>query len=209
VTTETEYVPVAEAPTMDQLRADMKKAATEHPDYGTCPHCIKAVRVDKFGRLRDHTTPELAMGSMKASYHCPGGGKPYAEHGDFGQTWDLKVGRWVDLDVDVPVLFVAHDVAAEKGVELPIWQLWGTKPDDVARRAVSTLFEGSKWRIELAFAGATVAGHLVRLDRGDRGPTLWETQVDEAAYGGTERVIGKLLRQLDAADHSDRAAAAK
>jgi hypothetical protein len=35
VTTETEYVPASEVPTLDQLRADMKKAAKEHPDYGT------------------------------------------------------------------------------------------------------------------------------------------------------------------------------
>lgn len=205
--TETEYVPASEVPTLDQLRADMKKAAKEYPEYGSCPHCIKAVRVDKYGRLRDHNTPELVVGgSMKATFRCPGSGRDYAEYGDFGETWDLKAGRWTELDVDVPILFVAHDQAAEKGVELPIWQLVGVKPDDVVRHAVKTLFEGSKWRIDLVFAGATVTGHLIRLDHQD-GLVVRATQVDEAAYGGTERVVEKLLRQLDSTDYSDRVAA--
>lgn len=203
---QTEYVPATQVPVLDQLRADMKKAKDEHPEYGSCPNCIKAVRVDKFGRLRDHNTPELARGSLKATYRCPGSGKGYAEYGDFGETWDLKAGRWVELEIDVPVLFVAHDLAAEKGVELPLWQVLGIRPDELIRRGAKVLLDGSKWRIELAFSGATVTGYLIRVDW-EGGPAIWENWVDEAAYGGTERVVDKLVRRLCATDHSDAVAA--
>lgn len=206
---ETAYTPVAEPPALERLRADMKKAASEHPEYGSCPNCIKAVRVDKFGRLRDHNTPELASGNLKATFRCPGSGKAYAEYGDFGETWDLKMGRWIELDVDVPVLFVAHDLAAEKGVELPLWQLCGIRPaGEHIRRAAKVLLDGTKWRIELVFAGRDVAAHLIRFDAGlVADPIVWETQADEAAYGGTERVIEKLIARLDAVDLSDSEAA--
>lgn len=203
---ETDYVPVKLAPALDKLRADIKQAAKEHPEYGSCPHCIKAVRIDKYGRLRDHSTPELARGNIKATYRCPGSGKPYAEHGEFGSTWDLNTGRWTDLDVDIPVLFVAHDEAAEKGVELPLWQLCEVRPTDAMRRGAKALLDGSKWRIELGFSGRNVTGYLIRADW-TGGPAVWEIQVDEAAYGGTERVIGKLVARLDATDYSDRVVA--
>lgn len=196
--TQTEYAPPAEVPTLEQLRADMKKAAQEHPEYGSCPNCIKAVRIDKFGRLRDHSTPELAQGNIKATFRCPGSHQRYAEFGEFGQTWDLRAGRWAPLDVDVPVLFVAHPLATENNVELPIWQLCGVPAQDMIRRTAKVLLEGTKWRIDLLFEGATVTGHLIRVD-GDA-PVVQETRVDEAAFGGIERVIGHLCITLYGAE---------
>lgn len=204
---ETEYTPAAEVPALDQLRAAIKAAAKEHPEYGSCPNCIKAVRVDKAGRLRDHNTPELVVhGNMKGTFRCPGSGKAYAEHGDFGERWDLGAGRWVELDVDVPVLLVAHDQAAARGVELPAWQLWPVPPGDVTRRGAKALLDGSKWRIELALGQGIAAARLIRLDHED-GLIVWETQVNGEAFRGTERAIERLLTQLEATDYHDRVAA--
>jgi hypothetical protein len=204
VTTDTEYVPASEVPTLDQLRADMKKAAKEHPDYGTCPHCIKAVRVDKMGFLRAHSTPELAMGNMKASYHCPGVGVRYAEHGDFGQTWDLKNGRFTDLNVDIPVLLVAHPAST---VGLPIWQLSDIPATELSRQAAKKLLDGEKWRIELVFDDRNVTGHLIRLDRGDRGPVVWDSHTEGQAFGGIMEVVSRLVARLASADFTDAVAA--
>jgi len=208
MTETTEYHPAADVPALDQLQEDMKKAAKEHPDYGTCPHCIKAVRVDRFGRLRDHPTPELASGAIKATYHCPGSTARYAEYGEFGKTWDLATGQWVEMPVDVPVLFVHHDRAAERGWEFPLWQLFATPADEdgLVRRAAQKLLDGSKWRIDLLINGLAATGYLVRLDQEQ--PTVSSMEVDETEFGGIDRMMLKLTEQIEAFDLADEAASA-
>lgn len=185
------YTPPDQVPVLDDLRADMKKAADEHPEYGSCPNCIKAVRVDKFGRLRDHTTPDLARGSLKANFRCPGSGGVYAEHGERGVTWDLAKGRWIDLPVDVPILFVAHPEATHQGVELPIWQLCEVPAQEIVRRGAAKLLDGSKWRIDLLFSANDVTGHLVQVD--EAALSVVTTRFEEIAYGGLERLVTGLL----------------
>ena len=199
----TNYQPLTEVPPLEKLREDLKAAAKEHPDYGTCPHCIKAVRVDKSGYLRAHSTPELAMGSMKVSYHCPGAGKRYAEHGDDGQRWDLSNGRFVDLNVDIPVLLVAHPASA---IGLPIWQLSDIPATELSRRAAKTLLDGAKWRIELVFTEREVTSHLIRVDwKG--GPAVWESNTERQEFGGIMDAVSKAVTRLEATDYSDRVAA--
>lgn len=202
--TETDYAPVIDAPDIAPAREEHEKRG--HPEYGSCPNCIKAVRVDKHGRLRDHNTPELAAGSIKATFRCPGSGKVYAEHGDFGQTWDLRNGRWEDLAVEVFVLLVAHDQAGD--VELPRWQVAEIPATELSRAVAPKLADASKWRIELVFADRNVTGHLVRLDTGDSGPLLWETRTDRQLFNGTMSVITELAAILQAADATDDAQAA-
>jgi hypothetical protein len=151
-----------------------------------------------------HSTPELAMGSMKASYHCPGVGVRYAEHGDFGQTWDLKNGRFTDLNVDIPVLLVAHPAST---VGLPIWQLSDIPATELSRQAAKKLLDGEKWRIELVFDDRDVTGHLIRLDRGDRGPVVWDSHTEGQAFGGIMEVVSRLVARLASADFTDAVAA--
>lgn len=206
--TETEYVPPTEVPDLAELIKQMKEDAKKHPEYGTCPNCIKAVRVDKFGHLREHNTPELVRGgSMKATYQCPGSHQPYAEHGDFGQYWDLKNGSFQDVPVDALVLLVAHDAAG--AVDLPVWQIADVPATELSRAAGKKLFEATKWRIDLTFSGRFVTGHLIRIDQGDGHLIVWESQTEGQAFGGIMSVVSQLMSRLEATELNDRMAARK
>lgn len=197
---ETTYQPVTDVPDMAPAVKESKDRG--HPEYGSCPNCVKAVRVDRYGRLRQHNTPELAAGSIKATFQCPGSGAYYAEFGEFGQSWDLRNGRWEDMPVEVFVLLVAHDQAGD--VELPRWQVADVPATELSRAAAKKLLDGSEWRIELVFSDRDVTGHLIRLD-GDTGPVVWETQTDRVLFNGTMAVISKLLARLQSTDFQDQA----
>jgi len=190
--TETTYQPVPHglAPVLPEA------GKPEHPEYGSCPHCVKAVRVDKQGRLRDHNTPELARGNLKAAYRCPGSGKNYAEHGEFGQIWNLHTGRWQDKPLELPVLLVEHRITSDG---LPAWTVAETTASTTSRAAVEKLFDGSKWRIEVVDRQREVIAHLVRIDD-ENGPVVVGTESEAPMFVNV--AFTKLLAQLELAEEA-------
>lgn len=83
---------------------------SDHPEYGTCPHCIRGIRVHKNGTLKPHSTPELALGNIKATFNCPGSHQPYAEAN--GYAWNLRLGQFQRLPLKVDMW--EHDFGADE-----------------------------------------------------------------------------------------------
>lgn len=70
----------------------------KHPVYGTCTGCTQAKRIDKYGRIREHSYTAAADGIL-LTLTCPGSNGPYSE---FARTvWNARLSRWQDMPIQV------------------------------------------------------------------------------------------------------------
>lgn len=133
----------------------------DHPEYGTCRHCLQAKRVTKSGFLPEHKTPYLVYGpSMKATFECPGSGRRYTEHGDEPQFWNLREARWQDFPLELPVLVRSHP---DDGITEPTWRLIEVHSTPARKRALAELVKNDRFRIELEVSGKEAHGALFAL----------------------------------------------
>lgn len=129
----------------------------EHPEYGTCPRCVQAVRVLKSGFLREHKTSYLAVGFAKAQYQCPGAGRRYAEFEQgTDKFWDLASGDWRRCMLRVPVWTAYEDGSQE-------WRETHVPHSDALEAARDQLWANDLWRIELKVTEDRIYGTLREL----------------------------------------------
>lgn len=143
--------PLANPPALPDLKKD-------HPEYGTCPHCLQAKRITKSGFLPDHNTPYMVHSpSVKATFKCPGGGRRYTEFGDNAQFWNLRDARFEDFPLELPILVRSHP---DDGVTEPTWRLVEVRNTPPRRLALAELVKNDRFRIELEVSGKEAYGVL-------------------------------------------------
>jgi hypothetical protein len=180
--------PLAEVPEMPSLEK-------EHPEYGTCPHCLQAKRITKSGWLPEHKTGYMVYSpSMKATFECPGSGRRYTEHGDRPKHWDLRAGDWRWFPLEVPVIVRSDD---QDGISEPTWRLVEVPASDDFRRAIVELVKGDRFRIEIQVIGKEVFGTLFALGSSVKdGATrpLYEAQARQASiFDHPACEVGRIL----------------
>lgn len=192
----TAYLPVLDVPEMP----DMTYQPT-HPEYGTCPHCLQAKRITKSGLLPAHQTPWMVSPFGKATFHCPGGLKRYAEFGENGREWDLHKGEWCEMPVEIPVLVVADPRLEGK---FPQWRTVEVYPTVSSHAHRQRLIKQDGWRIELVMDDTDATAVLLRL--GDGAPVVQSVQ--EQARDGAEamcRLVTMMLARIELAQDDDMA----
>lgn len=70
----------------------------KHPAHGTCVGCTQGKRVDKYGRIREHSYT-AASGGLLLTLTCPGSNGPYAEYAR--TQWNARLSRWQDMPIQV------------------------------------------------------------------------------------------------------------
>ena len=146
--------PLENPPEMPSLKKD-------HPEYGTCRHCLQAKRITKAGWLPEHNTPYMVHSpSIKAAFKCPGSGRRYAEFGDEPQFWNLRDARWQNFPLELPVIVRSHP---DDGITEPTWRLIEVHSTPPRRRALDELIKNDRFRIELEVSGKEAYGVLFAL----------------------------------------------
>lgn len=164
-----------------------------HPTYGTCPNCIKGVRILKDGYLKDHQTPLLVHPSFDAiaTFHCPGSGARYTEFN--GRTWALGRGDWQRLPLAVPVQVTelrAPDDWQTRYVQVRV---------SVANEAAIAYLHDGTWRIEVvtdtAIASATLLKWSERKGGYDvyHGPRRWQHDGPVEAARNVQFLLDRLI----------------
>lgn len=178
----------------------------EHPEYGTCPHCLQGKRLLKGGWLKDHTTPMMVAYFGTATFQCPGSGRRYAEYGEHAKEWNLRVGMWVDLPLDVPVIVREDPDLAESKIDMPAWRMVELLPATDARcEQIRQLGKGEEYRIEIFNTADHVEGWLVQIDKG-RAFAVNSAAQPRAEFG-IQHVVNQLLDTLATVVATKKAAA--